>query len=31
MVEDCCGGRAELCAPVAGCKPARAKRAKITA
>jgi ArsR family transcriptional regulator len=31
MVEDCCGGRAELCAPVAGCKPARAKRAKVTA
>ena len=31
MVEDCCGGRAELCAPVAACKPARGKRAKITA
>jgi len=31
MVEDCCGGRAELCVPVAGCKPARAKRAKVTA
>jgi DNA-binding transcriptional ArsR family regulator len=31
MVEDCCGGRAELCAPVAGCKPARGKRVKITA
>ena len=31
MVEDCCGGRAELCAPVAGCKPARGKRAKVTA
>jgi ArsR family transcriptional regulator, arsenate/arsenite/antimonite-responsive transcriptional repressor len=31
MVEDCCGGRVELCAPVAGCKPARGKRAKITA
>jgi ArsR family transcriptional regulator, arsenate/arsenite/antimonite-responsive transcriptional repressor len=31
MVEDCCGGRAELCAPVAGCKPARARRAKVTA
>lgn len=30
MVEDCCGGRAELCAPVA-CKPARGKRAKVTA
>jgi ArsR family transcriptional regulator, arsenate/arsenite/antimonite-responsive transcriptional repressor len=31
MVEDCCGGRAELCAPVAECKPARGKRAKVTA
>ena len=31
MVEDCCGGRGELCAPVAGCKPARGKRAKMTA
>jgi DNA-binding transcriptional ArsR family regulator len=31
MVEDCCGGRAELCAPVAACKPAHGKRAKITA
>jgi ArsR family transcriptional regulator, arsenate/arsenite/antimonite-responsive transcriptional repressor len=31
MVEDCCGGRAELCAPVVGCKPVRAKRAKVTA
>ena len=31
MVEDCCGGRAELCAPVAECKPARGRRAKITA
>ena len=31
MVEDCCGGRAEVCAPVAGCKPARSKRAKVTA
>ena len=31
MVEDCCGGRAELCLPVAACKPARGKRAKITA
>src|SRR5260221_10174333 len=28
MVEDCCGGRAELCAPVAECKPPRGKRAK---
>ena len=31
MVEDCCGGRAELCAPAPACKPARGKRAKITA
>jgi ArsR family transcriptional regulator, arsenate/arsenite/antimonite-responsive transcriptional repressor len=31
MVEDCCGGRAEQCAPIAGCKPARGKRAKIMA
>jgi ArsR family transcriptional regulator len=31
MVEDCCGGRAELCAPIAACKPARGKRAKVTA
>ena len=28
MVEDCCGGRAELCAPVAVCRPARGKRSK---
>jgi len=31
MVEDCCGGRADLCVPIASCKPARGKRAKITA
>jgi ArsR family transcriptional regulator len=31
MVEDCCGGRADLCAPAASCKPARGKRAKLTA
>jgi ArsR family transcriptional regulator, arsenate/arsenite/antimonite-responsive transcriptional repressor len=31
MVEDCCGGRAEQCAPTAECKPARGKRAKVTA
>jgi DNA-binding transcriptional ArsR family regulator len=31
MVEDCCGGRAELCAPAAAGKPARGKRAKVTA
>ena len=30
MVEDCCGGRADLCAPVAACKPAHSKRAKVT-
>jgi ArsR family transcriptional regulator, arsenate/arsenite/antimonite-responsive transcriptional repressor len=30
MVEDCCGGRAEICAPVASCKPTRGKRAKLT-
>ena len=29
MVEDCCGGRGDLCAPVASCKPARGKRAKV--
>src|SRR5258708_10508325 len=31
MVEDCCGGRADLCAPVTSCKPARGKRVKATA
>jgi ArsR family transcriptional regulator len=31
LVEDCCGGRADLCVPVASCKPARGKRAKVTA
>ena len=31
MVEDCCGGRGDLCAPVASCKPARGKRARVTA
>jgi ArsR family transcriptional regulator len=31
MVEDCCGGRGELCAPTAACKPARARRAKVKA
>jgi DNA-binding transcriptional ArsR family regulator len=30
MVEDCCGGRTGLCAPVAERKPARGKRAKVT-
>jgi DNA-binding transcriptional ArsR family regulator len=28
MVEDCCGGRTELCSPVVACKPARGRRAK---
>src|SRR6202047_1180553 len=31
MVEDCCGGRTGLCAPVAVCKPARGRRAKLMA
>jgi hypothetical protein len=31
MVEDCCGGRADLCAPAASCKPVRGKRARVTA
>jgi ArsR family transcriptional regulator len=31
MVEDCCGGRADLCAPVTSYKPARGKRVKVTA
>src|SRR5712664_632932 len=31
MVEDCCGGRADLCVPDAECKPARGKRAKVMA
>jgi len=26
MVEDCCGGRAELCIPAAACRPARGRR-----
>jgi ArsR family transcriptional regulator, arsenate/arsenite/antimonite-responsive transcriptional repressor len=30
MVEDCCGGRGDLCAPAAPCKPARGKRTRIT-
>ena len=28
MIEDCCGGRAELCMPVSTCRPARGKRSK---
>ncbi len=31
MVEDCCGGRSELCAPAVACKPARGRRAKVKA
>src|SRR5258705_737823 len=31
MVEDCCGGRADLCAPVSACKPAPGQLAKVTA
>lgn len=31
MVENCCGGRADLCAPTVSCKPARGKRAKVAA
>ena len=31
MVEDCCGGRAELCAPVAVCQPVRSRRARLRA
>lgn len=29
MVEDCCGGRGELCAPAAASKPARGRRSKV--
>ena len=28
MVEDCCGGRAELCMPATACGPARSKASK---
>ena len=32
LTENCCGGAPEKCgAPVAGCKPARPKRSKISA
>jgi ArsR family transcriptional regulator len=31
LTENCCGGAPEKCAPVAACKPARAKRAKVPA
>jgi DNA-binding transcriptional ArsR family regulator len=30
LTENCCGGAAEKCKPVAPCKPSRAKRAKVT-
>jgi len=30
MVEDCCGGRTELCAPAAVCRPARGRRSKAS-
>jgi ArsR family transcriptional regulator, arsenate/arsenite/antimonite-responsive transcriptional repressor len=29
LVEDCCGGRADLCVPATACKPERSKRAKV--
>lgn len=29
MVEDCCGGRAELCMPGSACGPARGKGSKV--
>ena len=28
LVEDCCGGRTELCMPANACRPARGKRSK---
>jgi len=31
LVEDCCGGRADLCASAVSCKPARSRRAKVLA
>ncbi len=31
LTENCCGGAPEKCAPVTVCKPARAKRSKVTA
>jgi ArsR family transcriptional regulator, arsenate/arsenite/antimonite-responsive transcriptional repressor len=31
LTENCCQGAAEACAPAAVCKPARAKRAKMSA
>ena len=29
LVEDCCGGRADLCVSVTACKPERSKRTKV--
>ena len=31
LMEDCCGGRADLCQPVAACNPERSKRTKSKA
>jgi ArsR family transcriptional regulator, arsenate/arsenite/antimonite-responsive transcriptional repressor len=31
LTENCCQGAAQACAPVAACKPARGKRAKVSA
>jgi ArsR family transcriptional regulator, arsenate/arsenite/antimonite-responsive transcriptional repressor len=31
LTENCCGGAPEKCAPVAACKPAKSKRAKVRA
>ena len=31
LTENCCQGAPEACAPVAACKPARSKRAKMSA
>jgi ArsR family transcriptional regulator, arsenate/arsenite/antimonite-responsive transcriptional repressor len=31
LTENCCGGARERCAPVAACKPVRAKRTKVPA
>lgn len=31
LTENCCQGAAQACAPAAACKPARGKRAKVSA
>ena len=31
LIENCCGGESEKCAPAAVCKPARAKRTNVSA